>query len=334
MVNDTELKRLKSEQDRAFQQKQDTYRAQKSAWENRRSIRDRLDESYQAKQAAMQACNESWLHYQSVRVSNFARIRQIDGEQRIAFQHMDLSSEHRDDYDRLTAERGELSEGVRTAKSEHEARKAEFEQVKKDFFVIKNAHDSAREKHENLKAMHEKAEEDFDSASRNYRAYARNIHGIDWKRKEEQDLMKKVGVPSQHIDTARVVQKTDGHINIYFGGVDAADGPGHGHYVVGPDGSVTYRRDPFEMRGKQNFISELPRYEDVIAEEALFENFGFRCLFLGQEAFVQSSIEGDGTPRINIYYGPKGPFGDGHLHVVVSRESPLDFTSTVLQETK
>ena len=41
--------------------------------------------------------------------------------------------------------------------------------------------------------------------------------------------------------------------NIYFGGVGKPDGLGHGHYVMDPGGNVTYRRDPFDPHGAQNF---------------------------------------------------------------------------------
>lgn len=40
---------------------------------------------------------------------------------------------------------------------------------------------------------------------------------------------------------------------IYFGGVGKPDGPGHGHYVMDQKGNVTYRREPFDPHGAQNF---------------------------------------------------------------------------------
>ena len=49
----------------------------------------------------------------------------------------------------------------------------------------------------------------------------------------------KAGVPIQHRNNVVVSTDTDGNTNIYFGGVGAPDGPGHGHYVLDGNGNVT-----------------------------------------------------------------------------------------------
>ena len=63
----------------------------------------------------------------------------------------------------------------------------------------------------------------------------------------------KAGVPIQHCNNVVISTDTDGNTNIYFGGVGAPDGPGHGHYVLDGNGNVTYKRDPFDPHGGQNF---------------------------------------------------------------------------------
>ena len=46
---------------------------------------------------------------------------------------------------------------------------------------------------------------------------------------------------------------SDGITNIYFGGIGKPNGTGHGHYAMDRNGNVTYRREPFDPHGTQNF---------------------------------------------------------------------------------
>jgi hypothetical protein len=55
----------------------------------------------------------------------------------------------------------------------------------------------------------------------------------------------------------------DGTVNIYFGGFGSPDGPGHGHYVMDPSGTVTYARDPSDEHGAQNFADYEERQEQT-----------------------------------------------------------------------
>ena len=40
---------------------------------------------------------------------------------------------------------------------------------------------------------------------------------------------------------------------IYFGGIGKPNGTGHGHYAMDRNGTVTYRHEPFDPHGAQNF---------------------------------------------------------------------------------
>lgn len=61
-------------------------------------------------------------------------------------------------------------------------------------------------------------------------------------------------------------EAADGAVSIYFGGASKPDGPGHGHYVMDRNGKVTYKRDPFDEYGAQNF--EENRRESATREMA------------------------------------------------------------------
>jgi hypothetical protein len=59
--------------------------------------------------------------------------------------------------------------------------------------------------------------------------------------------------------------------------------------------------------------------------------FGFNCRFRGYDAYVESNTNREGRAKIDIYYGPQGPFGPGRHHAVAYRESPFDFVSDELR---
>jgi hypothetical protein len=91
-------------------------------------------------------------------------------------------------------------------------------------------------------------------------------------------------------------------------------------------GRVTYRREPFDDHGGQNFTDAQQDYDDVIgAEAASGGEFGFRCRFRGYDAFVESNTNRQGQAKIDIYYGPNGPFGPAHHHAVALRDDPHTF---------
>ena len=73
------------------------------------------------------------------------------------------------------------------------------------------------------------------------------------QREDKKSLAARAGVPLQYRDSVWISTDSNGNTNIYFGGVGKPNGPGHGHYVMDRSGTVTYRRDPFDPHGAQNF---------------------------------------------------------------------------------
>jgi len=129
-----------------------------------------------------------------------------------------------------------------------------------------------------------------------------------------------------------VSRQADGMVNIYFGGVGTPNGLGHGHYVMDQYDRVVYRREPFDPHGAQNFTSSQQDYHEIILDELRSgREIGFLCKFRGYDAHVESNTNQQGRPKIDIYYGPNGPFGLGHHHAVAYRETPFIFVSDQLR---
>lgn len=62
------------------------------------------------------------------------------------------------------------------------------------------------------------------------------------KEKKEKELMEMAGVPIKYLKNYKI--KEDGEaFHFYFGGKLKPDGEGHGHYVFGKNGVLTYARD-------------------------------------------------------------------------------------------
>ena len=71
--------------------------------------------------------------------------------------------------------------------------------------------------------------------------------------KTKKSIAARAGVPLQYQDNVLISTDPDGITNIYFGGIGKPNGTGHGHYVMDQHGTVTYRREPFDPHGAQNF---------------------------------------------------------------------------------
>ena len=77
------------------------------------------------------------------------------------------------------------------------------------------------------------------------------------RREDKKSIAARAGVPLQYQDNVLISTDPDGITNIYFGGIGKPNGTGHGHYVMDQHGTVTYRREPFDPHGAQNFTGTL-----------------------------------------------------------------------------
>ncbi len=285
MAKDAELDRLKTAQDLAFQRKQDAYQVQQKAWERRSTARDAMNRAHEAKQRAYQEQDRTWQHYQNVRNSNGPRIDHLNTQQESAFQNMkrsyDAASSAYDRRDGASAssyaaegrrykgeaqacvvERRRLVEEIRSARATHEATKPAFQRAKDDFSSRKRAFDSAKAEHERAQAEFKRAKAEFDRAAKAFKDRLEKVRAENKRHKDDKrSLAEKAGVPYQYRDNVWVSRDSDGNTNFYFGGVGKPNGPGHGHYVMDRNGKVTYKRDPYDPHGAQNF--EENRREDA-----------------------------------------------------------------------
>ena len=277
MARDAELDRLKAAQDRAFQRKQDAYQAQQAAWEKRSDAREAMNRAFEAKQRAYDAQQSAWQEFQRVRASNGPRIDVLNAQQETAFQSMKRAYDnassaydrrdgasassyaaegrgYKEEAQRCVAERRRLVDEIRSARGRLEPYKLAFQQAKEAFAAAKAKFELAKAAHEKAQADFKRAKADFDSCTKAFKSRLEKVRAEGKRRREDKrSIAEKAGVPYSYRDNVWVSKKPDGTVNIYFGGVGKPNGLGHGHYVMDRNGKVTYRRDPFDPHGAQNF---------------------------------------------------------------------------------
>lgn len=280
MARDAELDRIKTAQDLAFQRKQDAYKAQDHAWQRRSSARDALSRAHEEKQRTYAIQDASWQDYQRVRSSSGPRIDHLNAQQEAAFENMkrafdNASSAHErrdgagarsyaDEGHRYkaesqgyVAERRRLVEEIRTARAGHEVTKPAFQHAKDQFSELKRSFDQAKADHERAQAEFKRAKAEFDQAAQAFKKRLEVVRSESNRRKDDKrSIAERAGVPLQYRDNVWVSKDLSGSTNIYFGGVGEPNGPGHGHYAMDSYGTVTYKRDPFDPHGAQNFADE------------------------------------------------------------------------------
>lgn len=277
---DAELDRLKSARESARQRQQAAWQAQQAAWEHRSSARAVMNRAYEVKQAAYADQQAAWEAYVSIKQTNGPRIDSLNAQQERAYQNMksafesaalahdmhdgasarmyaDQGHAYKAESQTCVAERRQLVAEIRAARERFDAVKPAFQAAKSEFACARQAFQPAKAEHERAQAEFKRAKAEFDSCAKAFKARLDELKSASRKRREDKkSLAVKAGVPLQYQDNVWISTDSDGNTNIYFGGVGKPDGPGHGHYVMDPGGNVTYRRDPFDPHGAQNFTDE------------------------------------------------------------------------------
>lgn len=279
---DAELDRLKVIRESARQRQQAAWEAQQAAWERRSLARAVMNRAWEAKQAAYADQQAAWEAYMSIKLTNGPRIEILDNQQEKAYQEMksafesaSLAYDMRDGASArmhanqghacksrsqtLAAERRQLVSEIRAARERFEGAKPAFQTAKGEFARAQQTFHSARAEHELAEAEFKRAKADFESYTKAFRSRLDELKSAS--RKKRKELAAKAGVPLQYQDDVWISTEPNGNVNIYFGGVDKPDRLGHGHYVMDPNGAVTYRRDPFAPHGPQNFESSGTLYD-------------------------------------------------------------------------
>jgi hypothetical protein len=292
MPRDDELDRFQAEQDRAFQRKQDTWEAQDRAWKRLQAAREALNRRYQEKQDANEGQQRAWDGLQRVRDRNGSRIDYLNGQQETAYQnmrnafdrassahdardgasarmHADEGHRYKAESQEAVAERRRLIQEISDAKARHEAARPGFQRAKAGFDLARTEHEQAKAEHVRTQAEFKRAKSDFDGVKNEFQARLKVVRAKHKQRKDhERSLADRAGVPYQYRDNVYVSTGSDGTVNIYFGGIGSPDGPGHGHYAMDARGNVTYRRDPYDPHGTQNFTDHDKRPSTVFSEKA------------------------------------------------------------------
>lgn len=250
---DAELDRLKSARESARQRQQAAWEAQQAAWQDQQA---------------------AWEAYMSIKLTNGPLIDNLSARQEKAYQEMksafesaSLAHNMRDDASArmyaneghvckarsqtLAAERRQLVSEIRAARERLNAAKPAFWSAKDEFARAQQTFHSARAEHALAQDEFKRAKADFESYTKAFRSRLDELKSAS--RKKRKKLAAKAGVPLQYQDDVWISIEPNGNVNIYFGGVNEPDGLGHGHYVMDPNGTVTYMRDPFKPHGAQNF---------------------------------------------------------------------------------
>ena len=276
-LQDDELYRLRSARDAAKQRQQTAWQAQQSAYERRSSANAIMNQAYEAQQTAYANQQAAWDAYMSVKRANGPRSDSLNAQQERAYQNMksafesaslahnmrdgasarmyaDQGHAYKAEAQDCVAERRQLVAEIRAARERFNAVKPAFQAAKSEFACARQAFQSAKAEHERAQAEFKKAKAEFDDCAKAVKDRLDELNSAHRKRrKEKKSIAAKAGVPLEYRDNVWISKDSDGNTNIYFGGLGKPDGPGHGHYVMDQHGTVTYRRDPFDPHGTQNF---------------------------------------------------------------------------------
>ena len=272
-LQDAELYRLRSVRDTAKQRQQTAWQTQQSAYERRSSANAIMNQAYEAQQTAYANQQSAWDAYMSVKQANGPRIDSLNPQQERAYHNMISASSVYYTHDgagaRMYADQGraykaesqtcvtewrQLVAKIRTAREQFEAVRPAFQRAKSEYTQARQEFLSAKAEHERAQAEFKRAKAEFDSCAKAVKARLDELNSAHRKRREDKkSIAEKAGVPLQYQDNVLISTDPDGITNIYFGGIGKPNGTGHGHYAMDRNGTVTYRRDPFDPHGTQNF---------------------------------------------------------------------------------
>ncbi len=247
-------------------------------------------EEMQSEYDSMKACSENyqaiWSQYSSVRELNNSRIQQLRydadsehqsmisafeqasyeyqyGDKSMASVYSEQGRSHRNRRDELNHEVQYLIQEIRAAKeyAELHASKTDssaFRRAKELYMQAKKEHQEALLRFKKLKEERKRFKADFDAAQSVFlerrEDYNNCLKGYKVQEKiRREGILDKAGIGILERDNAKIVEKPDGTVQIYHGGIGEGDGIGHGHTVIDSFGKKTYAREAFEEHGRHNY---------------------------------------------------------------------------------
>lgn len=135
-----------------------------------------------------------------------------------------------------------------------------FNQAQRVFNDAKKKHEDLEMEFQRLKAEQRSKKEWFDLAHAEHKQIKelRLQRRDEIKEKQDQENIQLIeeigaliGASLKLGENAKVKERKDGNgKDVYFGGLEQCDGPGHGHAVVDKDGQIIYLRDAVTGHGK------------------------------------------------------------------------------------
>lgn len=262
------------------------YSAMQDAWQELAFARDEMNREYEKMQKASECYRQVWDEYGKIRDSNNDTIKSLQDEAssehrqmadcfehaRVSYEYGDKSEApvwsrrgyvHKKRRDELNCEIQKLGGEVKAAKQDAELRapkidtsafysaKTSFENAKSHYEAMKLEFDRLNEKRNQAKIELDLAKKEFIRANEEFKKKSEEVRTK--KQKERDRVLDIAGVCWPERGDAKIVKRSD-TTHVYYGGIDSADGDGHGHVVLDRFNNVIYERGMHENHGKQNYI--------------------------------------------------------------------------------
>mgnify|MGYP000845156039 CR=1 FL=1 len=262
------------------------YETMQAAWIERCSTRETMNREYEILQSFGENYRKVWDDYGAVRSRNSARIESLRYEADSEHQQMkdcfDRASDaynygnkaeapmlsadgrmHKERRDSLNLEVSALIQETRDAKERAQSLapktdSSTFHRAKEAFNAAKARHESAQAEFKRLKAERDRCKAEFDAAQAEHirlkEEFQKWLEKLKSDNQRERDkILDKAGVGWFERDTAKIVKKSDGTVQIYYGGLGKGDGYGHGHAALDQYGNKIYDRGAFEEHDSHNY---------------------------------------------------------------------------------
>lgn len=206
---------------------------------------DRLFEAKQAawqeQDAARQRMNDAWEELQRLRDRYGSQIDSLRAEhEQLHQRNLQLSRDIDDAFNSGNREEGfSLIEEAKSVNAEKSELPPKWRVMIAEIKEVESRHASLRDDFLPAKRLFMEANEAFKDRKTEVRAAKENALSI-------------AAIPVQYREDAILRNNPDGSIDVFFGGI-GEDQLYHGHYHSEPNGEITYRREPFQDHGPQNF---------------------------------------------------------------------------------
>ena len=238
----------------------EAYTALQDALQARDAAYTVLNTMYHAGVTRTQRLRSQMHEAQKVGLAAIERAEQAQqaGDQQAFVRHFARAKSHTNKYEEIkgrleafTQEYGKLNTQY------HKELRPRAEEAQRLYDKRKKNHDALRTTHETNVATYEVSVEANELANSLYQAALGSLRALVKDRDRARAVYAKV--PARYLNRVTTWIGSDGEIHIYFAGLDQPLGPGHGHYIIGTNGKVFYRRDPMMPHGPQNYVNH-PRH--------------------------------------------------------------------------